>query len=32
MKKNYEIKGGYNILTFEGERIGDKKLEKDEKI
>ena len=31
IKKNYEVKGGYNILTFEGEKYGEKQLEEDEK-
>ena len=31
IKKNYEVKGGYNILTFEGEKFGDKQLEENEK-
>ena len=31
IKKNYEVKGGFNILTFEGEKFGDKELEEDEK-
>ena len=29
--KNYEVKGSYNFLTFEGEKSGDKQLEVDDK-
>ena len=31
IKKNWEVKGIFNILTYEGEKYGDKKLEEDEK-
>ena len=31
IKKNYDVKGGFSFLTFEGEKFGDKQLEEDEK-